>query len=169
MFRKMYVIPKNDPASVTCETLPQYTIPSFDDLPKNSIMVIKKTFPDTLFAQIPGYEKTTEIETIAMENRFNVMRIINEGYKYPELHDCFTTKTLRNFITEKMERLVWDEPTKNGGRVVYSYDFEHGFYDEDFEDSNGETIKHIFYSPTGKRTVSKFENGQMIETYKVDC
>ena len=41
MFRKMYVIPKNDPASVTCETLPQYTIPSFDDLPKNSIMVIK--------------------------------------------------------------------------------------------------------------------------------
>ena len=104
-----------------------------------------------------------------MENRFNVMRIINEGYKYPELHDCFTTKMLRNFITEKMERLVWNEPTKDGGRVVYSYDFEHGFYDVDFEDSNGETIKHVFYSPTGKRTVYKYRNGKMIVTYKEDC
>ena len=115
-----------------------------DCLRITALMVIKKTFPDTLFAQIPGYEKPTEIETLAMENRFNVMRIINEGYKYPELHDCFTTKTLQNLITEKMERLVWDEITKDGGRVVHSYDFEHGFYDEDFENSNGET-KSMFF------------------------
>lgn len=34
MFRKMYVIPKNDPASGTCETLPQYTMPASVTMPE---------------------------------------------------------------------------------------------------------------------------------------